>query len=103
MSLCRMLINPSDYWGADYTLKPGRIPPLFQENHKGATADIKESQREQHEACHIARAILHANELSTELTPICPTAEGWNIEDFGIWNEPGDATIDIPKFEIVFV
>ena len=103
MSLCRMLINPGDYWGADYTLKVGQVPQLFQENKKGVPADIKESQREQKEARRIARAVLHANNLPTELSPIGPTMEGWNIENFGIWNEPGGAMIEIPKFEIVFV
>ena len=62
-----------------------------------------ESQQEQQEARHITTAILHANGLPMELTPIHPTAERWNIVEFGIWNEPGGAMIEIPKFEFVFV
>lgn len=100
MSLCRMILFPRDYWGADYEDLDGKPPLMFQFKNKDVSDHVRASQREQQEAQRIARTILHENKLLRELKHVKPTESGWNIYNHGVWWDPGDKTIEIPEFVI---
>lgn len=98
ISLCRMLLYPQDYWGADYDNSPGGIPELFDFRSRRADETLRQSQREQVEAQRVARAILEYNGLLASVTSVAPKTDGWDIPGHGRWNEPGVEMINIQQF-----